>query len=119
MRHLLIGTLSSVVLIAAVVLYFWAGSVREWDPNNADLSRLAEQRHMAKCYQARCGHVSPSPVLACAWRQLIVDETGGSLAGDVVAAENACRGLSHSERAIVQRAEEDIRALLHRTRHHG
>jgi hypothetical protein len=119
MRHLLIGTLSSVLMVAAVALYFWAGALGEWDPNNADLSQLAEQRHMAECYQARCGHVSSSPVLACAWRQLILHETGGSLSEDVVAAENACRGLSPFEHAIVERAEEDIRAHLHVTRHHG
>ena len=77
MRPLLIGPLVTAVFALTVAYFFWTGTVREWDPNQVDLSKLDEQRHMAECYRVRCGHVGASPVLACAWRELV----GGGLLG--------------------------------------
>jgi hypothetical protein len=48
---------------------------------------------------------------ACAWREVIAEETGA--AADHNAAKRACEGLSASDRAIVNRAEDDLRARLH------
>ena len=87
-----------------------------------DLSKLDEQRHIAECYRVKCGHVGVSPLLACAWRELIVEETARSSPVDVTAAEEACRALSLQERAIASRAEDDLRAQVKRgraARHHG
>ena len=122
MRPLLIGPLVTAVFALTVAYFFWTGTVREWDPNQVDLSKLDEQRHMGECYRVRCGHVGASPVLACAWRELIVEETGRSLPVDVTAAEAVCRGLSPREREIATRAEDDLRAQLRRAamrQHHG
>ena len=66
MRPLLIGPLVTAVFALTVAYFFWTGTVREWDPNQVDLSKRDEQRHMAECYRVRCGHVGASPVLACA-----------------------------------------------------
>jgi len=121
MRPLLIGPLVTAVFALTVAYFFWTGTVREWDPNQVDLSKLDEQRHMAECYRARCGHVGASPVLACAWRELVVEETARSSPVDVTAADEACRGLSPREREIATRAEDEIRALVRRSAagHHG
>ncbi len=116
MRPLLIGPLATAFLALAVAYYFWAGAVGEWDPSQVDLSKLEEQRHLAECYRVKCGHVGVSPILACAWRELIVEETGRSSPVDVTAAEEACRGLSPQERAIATRAEDDLRAQVKRGR---
>ena len=51
MRPLLIGPLVTSLLALAVAYYFWAGAVSEWDPNQVDLSKLDEQRHIAECYR--------------------------------------------------------------------
>ena len=69
----------------------------------------------------KCGHVGAAPILACAWRELIVEETGRSSLADVTAAEEACRGLSPQERAIAIRAEDELRAQVKRSAagHHG
>jgi hypothetical protein len=121
MRPLLIGPLVTAVFALTVAYFFWTGTVREWDPNQVDLSKLDEQRHMAECYRVRCGHVGASPVLACAWRELVVEETARSSPVDVTAAEEACRGLSPREREIATRAEDELRALVKRSAagHHG
>jgi hypothetical protein len=122
MRSLLIGPLATAFLALAVAYYFWAGAVREWDPSQVDLSKLDEQRHIAECYRVKCGHVGVAPILACAWRELIVEETGRSSLVDVTAAEEACLGLSPQERAIAIRAEDELRAQVKRgraARHHG
>jgi len=81
-----------------------------------DLSKLDEQRHIAECYRVKCGHVGVAPILACAWRELIVEETGRSSPVDITAAEEACRALSPGERAIAARAEDELRAQVKRGR---
>ena len=60
-------------------------------------------------------------LLACAWRELIVEETGRSSPVDVTAAEEACHGLSPRDREIATRAEDELRALVKRSGagHHG
>ncbi len=42
----------------------------------------------------KCGHVGASPILACAWREVIVEETARSSPVDLTAAEEACHGLT-------------------------
>ena len=121
MRPLLIGPLVTSVFALTVAYFFWAGAVREWDPNQVDLSKLDEQRHMAECYRVKCGHVGASPVLACAWRELVVEETARSSPVDVTAAEEACRGLSPGSARSPRgpRMNSERRLSRRAARHHG
>jgi hypothetical protein len=43
MRPLLIGPLVTAIFALTVAYFFWTGTVREWDPNQVDLSKLDEQ----------------------------------------------------------------------------
>jgi len=65
MRPLLIGPLVTAVFALTVAYFFWTGTVREWNPNQVDLSKLDEQRHLAECYRVNCGHVGVAPIIAC------------------------------------------------------
>jgi hypothetical protein len=60
-------------------------------------------------------------LLACSWRQLIVEERGAPRRSTSPRAEDACRALSPRERAIATRAEDELRAPVKRSAagHHG
>jgi hypothetical protein len=91
LRLLLVGSVGSAALIAALAWGVYLGAVRDWDPSRAYSGSLEDQRHLAECYRSGCPRVKPSALYACAWREIIVEETAGQSAADVDAAEHVCR----------------------------
>ena len=106
------------VMIAAVGMLVWTGLYNlthpNWHPGLAYAGDLNSQRHLASCYTTGCVNVPKSPLLACAWREIIVEELDAPTNLDIEEATATCRGLSESDRRAVAIAETDIRVQLHR-----
>ncbi len=69
---------------------------------------IPSQKHVASCYShGGCPGYAPAPVIGCAWRQVIVNETGRA-ADAVREAEEACRSVSPSLSRAVAEARYDI-----------
>ena len=105
------------VLIVSVFLtwtYYFRGQMRPiWTPEMTFSGNLDDQRHMASCYDAGCRDVIATPILACAWREVILEESHRSSTRDITAAAESCQKISKTDRQILKRAETDIRARLH------
>ena len=106
------------LLLAAVVaaLAGWFGVSHIYQRPNWDLiytGDLKAQRQLASCYESiGCPEASYSMVLACAWREIIVEESGILPSSDIAAAKKTCDHLSINERHTVERFEVEIRARL-------
>ena len=76
---------------------------------------LKTQRKLASCYEViGCPDATTySVVLACAWREIIVEETNRSSPADIAAAKKTCERLSADERRAAEHFEVEIRARLH------
>ena len=104
--------------LAFLVPFAWTQYFREqirpsWSPEMTYSGDIEDQRHMASCYESGCHGMVATPILACAWREVILEETNRSLASDVAASDKACGQISADQNSILERAETDIRARLH------
>src|SRR5262245_4738131 len=78
LRLLLLPFFLVAIAVGAVATYGWSHFFRDrihpqWDPNLAYAGHVEMQRHLAKCYEVGCPEAVASPVLACAWRDIIVE----------------------------------------------
>lgn len=99
------------LLTVAGFAYLVRSGLDTWDQERAYSGRLEDQRQLAECYFRGCLHVVKSELLACAWREVIADETKSRT--DVAAAQDACRDLPRENRRLLSPVEEDLRARLH------
>lgn len=119
MHRILLAPLAVVALcLAFLIPLVWTEYFRDhiwpnWSAEKAYSGDLNDQRRLASCYELGCSEVMASPILACAWREIILDETDRFFKHDVVAANRDCSRVSQNDREIVERAESDIRARLH------
>lgn len=112
------------LVLAVVAPLVWTGFFHDhirpnWDPNLAYTGDLAIQRHLASCYLSGCPHVPRSPLLACAWREIILEEITAPSTDDFQAAEKTCGALSATDRSVLTSVEADIRSRLHRGHSRG
>ena len=119
LRLLLLPFLLVGISVGAVATYAWSHYFRDrihppWDPNLAYSGHVEMQRHLAKCYEVGCPEALFSPVLACAWRDIIVEETSRTSPGDIAEAKRVCGRLSAKDKATLEQVEADIRIRMHR-----
>jgi hypothetical protein len=120
LRLLLLPFLLVAIAVGAVATYAWSHFLRdqihpEWDPNLAYSGHVEMQRHLAKCYEVGCPETPSSPVLACAWRDIIVQETNRASLKDIAEAERVCGLLSTKDKTTLEQVEADIRVRIRRT----
>ena len=118
-RLLLLPFLLVALGLGAIAVYAWSHFFHdriypEWDPNLVYSGHVEMQRHLAQCYEVGCPEALYSTVLACAWRDIIVEETKQTSPGDIAEAKRVCGVLSSRERATVDQVEADIRARIRR-----
>ena len=77
---------------------------------------IPAQQHVALCYaKGRCADLGYAPVLGCAWRQIVVEQTGNDSRAKRDA-EEACGVIDPSLSSTVSDAKDDILARLSRAR---
>lgn len=103
----------STALVASFAYFALTGIEQGFDPRTVYTGTVEDHRHFAECEAHGCPHVEPSPLFACAWREIIVEETDRNTPVDVTAAANACSSLTGQQRELLPRVEADIRARLH------
>jgi hypothetical protein len=86
-----------------------------WDPNLVYSGQVEMQRHLAKCYEVGCPEALRSIVLACAWREIIVEEMKRASMEDIEEAKRVCTRLSPTERSTLDQVETNIRARMQKT----
>ena len=73
---------------------------------------IAAQKHAASCYsQGHCPGMAQAPVIGCAWRRIIADETGHAPDAERDAAE-ACASLGPALEPVVREAKRDIESRM-------
>ena len=111
------------VLLACLVgvfgFFLWDEFHAQWGPNlvleDADAGNLTAQRRLASCYAKGCPpNFAPEPVLACAWREIITQETNRASRQDLSAQHKACSQISVTDRDVLSSAEDDIRFIVSR-----
>jgi hypothetical protein len=60
--------------IGGTTVFFRERDVRA-DRDHSLAADLASQRRMPECYRSGCSGISVSPILGCAWRLVILEET--------------------------------------------
>jgi hypothetical protein len=98
------------ICLAALVPFIWTEYFRDrmspdWTAGMAHSGDLNDRRRMAACYEVGCNEVVAAPILACAWREIILEETQGSSRQDRIAADRACSRISQNDRETLERAE--------------
>lgn len=115
--------LPAAVLLACLVgvfgFFLWDEFHAQWGPNlvieDADAGNLTAQRRLASCYAKGCPpKFEPEPVLACAWREIVAQETNRASRQDRSAQHKACSQISVTDRNILSSAEDDIRFRMSR-----
>jgi hypothetical protein len=110
----IVGLVLAIVVPIAWTGYFHVQLRPNWNPDFAYTGDVETQRHLASCFTTGCPHIARSRVLACAWREIILEESTPRSPDDEVAAEQACKVLSTLDRALLASVESDIRSRLHR-----
>ena len=115
LRILWVPIFALAACLATLVPFLWTEYFREqirpaWTPEMAYSGNLDDQRHIASCYEVGCRDVIATPILACAWREIILEETNRSSDQDVSAANRDCERISPQHRPILERAEIEIRS---------
>ena len=120
MRHIV---LPAAVLLACLVggfgFFLWDEFHAQWGPNlvaeDAEAGNLVAQHRLASCYARGCPpNFIREPVLACAWREIIAQETKRASRQDLSAQHKACSQISVTDRNVLSSAEEDIRFRMRR-----
>jgi hypothetical protein len=98
-------------LVGAFGFFLWDEFHAQWGHNNiaedADAGNLVAQRRLASCYATGClPNFGPEPVLACAWREIIVKEAKRASRDDLSAQQKACSQISGPN--VLTSAEDDI-----------
>lgn len=102
------------VLVTIVWLKYFRDEMRPiWSPELTYSGNLDDQRRMASCYEVGCSTVIATPIQACAWREVILEETDRASPQDIAAANRACQQISTTDRSILHQAELVIREHLH------
>jgi hypothetical protein len=119
LRLLLLPFLLVAIVLGSIATYAWSHFFRDrlrpnWDPNLVYSVHIEMQLHLAKCYETGCPEALSSIVLACAWREIIVEETKPASIEDIGEAKRVCGLLSDKERTTLKPVEADIRARMKR-----
>ena len=73
---------------------------------------IPAQKHTASCYShGPCSGFAQAPVIGCAWRQVIAEETGHAADAEHEL-EEACRDLGPSLAPVIADAKRDIESRL-------
>jgi hypothetical protein len=84
----------------------------EFELQHALEGDIQAQKHTAFCYsQGPCSGFAQAPVIGCAWRQVIAEETGHAAEAEQEL-EEACRDLSPSLAPVIADARRDIESRL-------
>jgi hypothetical protein len=125
MPALVVGALSYLVLGYGGYRLLKPTSESQFEMEHAFEGDIPSQKHAATCYtQGHCIGFVQAPVIGCAWRQVIVDETGHDPAAEREA-EEACRAVSPTLSRAVAEAKRDIESriaqvkLKHHSHHKG
>ena len=97
------------ICLAALVPFIWTEYFRDrmspdWTAAMAYSGDLNDRRRMAACYEVGCNEVVAAPILACAWREIILEETQGSSRQDLTAADRSCSRISPNNRETLRKA---------------
>ena len=115
--------LPAALLLACLVgvfgFFLWDEFHGQWGPNlvaeDADAGNLTAQRRLASCYATGCPpNFVSEPVLACAWREIIIQETKRPSRQDLSAQHKACNQISKTDRNVLSSAEDEIRLRMSR-----
>ena len=97
-------------------LFLWATFhskfEQSWSPDKAYTGDISAQRHLASCYATGCAEAPDDPALACAWRQIISNESRQSSPADLSAEHKACDHLTALDRKWVTSLDADIRLRM-------
>ncbi len=74
-------------------------------------ANLDEQRRLAACYRLGCAEARASPILSCAWRLVIAEETHGS--DDSAEAARDCEALAEKDRQTAEKVKRTVLRALH------
>ncbi len=76
---------------------------------------VSAQKHVAGCYtQGGCPDMTAAPVLGCAWRQVILEETREADAR--LEAEAACGRIDPALSSVVAEAKREVQSRIKRSR---
>jgi hypothetical protein len=119
LRFLLLPFLLVALAFGVIATYAWSNFFHDrlrpsWDPNLSYSGHIEIQRHLAKCYEIGCPETVSSIVLACAWREIIVEETKSASPEDIEEAKRVCGRLSARDKPTLEQVEADIRIRMRR-----
>ena len=83
-----------------------------WSAAQAFSGDVSAQRRLASCYATGCITVPHDQPFACAWREIILEESSKAPPADVSAAQAACSHLSALQRQAVKTLTTDIRQQI-------
>jgi len=117
-RLLLVPILLMCIFCASFAAFAWWGlrhtpvrTVTQAERNHAISADIPAQRHLADCYRDGCVDHRRSPLLGCAWRLVIVEET--HRAEDLSEAAKDCGELAEKDRAAAERARDTLLKQVH------
>lgn len=102
--------LSAILALAALRFFSREPDVRA-DRDHSLAADLASQRRMAECYRSGCSGISVSPILGCAWRLVILEETHAP--DDADAATSDCDALGEKQKQTAATTKENLWNRLH------
>ncbi len=111
--------LPAALLVGVFGFFLWHEFHAKWGPSfvaeNADAGYVAAQRRLASCYARGCPpNFIRTPVLACAWREIIIKEAKRASQQDLSAQHKACSEISGFDRDVLKSAEDNIRFRMSR-----
>lgn len=108
---ILLASLLSVILASGALKVFSRGQHVRSDRDHALAADIEHQRQMAECYRIGCPGTNVSPVIGCAWRLAILEETHA--ADDSRKADSDCGNLDEKEQHTASIAKDSLLHRLH------
>jgi nitrogen fixation-related uncharacterized protein len=115
-RYILIpGAIVMACMSGVFGFFLWAIFHSQFEqsasPDQAYIGDIMAQP-LASCYATGCAGVPDDPALACAWRQIISNESSQSLPADRFALHKVCDHLTASDRKWMTSLDADIRLRM-------